>query len=67
MISTTNVSILFGLILLMLWCEKLNASRQVVLTCGSDEAAEKGAQGAPGKRGPVGPPGRMGQKGFYFV
>ena len=65
MFSNTNIKFLFGLIVLMHWCKELNASRQVVLTCGSDEAGEKGDQGSPGMRGPVGPPGEIGEKGFF--
>ena len=66
MTSIIDIKFVLSLIIVAHWCKELDASRQVVLTCGSDENAEKGDQGAPGKRGPVGLPGTMGQKGLLF-
>ena len=67
-----NFKIFLSLIVCAHWFKELEASRQVVLTCGSDEAGEKGApgapgsQGSPGKRGPIGIPGFPGEKGLSF-
>ena len=72
MTSLINFLILISLIICAHWFKKLEASRQVVVTCGSDEAGEKGAQGAPGsqgppgKRGPIGVSGSTGEKGLSF-
>ena len=40
-----NFKIFLSLIVCAHWFKELEASRQVVLTCGSDEAGEKGAPG----------------------
>ena len=66
MMSHINFTIVLSLIVCAHWLKELEASRQVVLTCGSDEAGEKGSQGPPGKRGPIGVPGSNGEKGSAF-
>ena len=57
----------FVSILVLIFCwNQLNASRQVTLICGPDEATQKGSPGFPGKRGPKGSIGAPGQKGLIM-
>ena len=64
MISLFKI-VVWTLFLLVLthWFKSSEATKQVVLTCGSDEVGEKGAQG---ERGPVGRRGRVGRKGLLL-
>ena len=64
MISSSVFNVLLCLLILGLFLNKLNASRQVTLTCGPNEATQKGSPGSPGKRGPKGSIGAPGQKGI---
>ena len=61
MAALINFSIALCLLFLAHWCEELGATRQVLLTCGSNETGQKGDQGPPGKLGPIGPPRPPGQ------
>ena len=63
MISSSVFDALLSCLVLGFCWNQLNASRQVTLTCGSDEATQKGSPGFPGKRGPKGSIGAPGQKG----
>ena len=69
MTSLTNSLILLNLIVCAHWFKQLEASRQVVLTCGWNESGEKVTPGAPGSQGPpeergsIGILGSAGQKG----
>ena len=67
MMSHINLTIVLSLIVCTYWLKELEASRQCVMTCGSDEAGEKGSQGPPGMRGPIGVPGSNGEKGSDFL
>ena len=64
MISISAFNVFVSLLVLGLCWNQLNASRQVTLTCGSDEATQKGSPGSPGKRGPKGSIGAPGRKGM---
>ena len=64
MISSSAFNILLSILVLGLCWNQLNASRLVTLTCGSDDATQKGPPGSPGKRGPKGSIGAPGQKGI---
>ena len=64
MISSSVFDVLLSFLVLGLCWNKLNASKQVTLTCGSDKAIQKGSPGSPGKRGPKGSIGAPGQKGI---
>ena len=65
MILSSAFDILLSFLILGLCWNQLNASRQVTLTCGSDEATQKGSRGSPGKRGPKGSIGAPGRKGIF--
>ena len=65
MISSSAFDVLLSFLILGLFLNQLNASRQVTLTCGSDEATQKGSPGSPGKRGPKGSIGAPGRKGIF--
>ena len=67
MISSSAFDVFVSFLVLGLCWNQLNASRQVTLTCGSDEATEKGSLGFPGKRGPKGSIGAPGRKGRITV
>ena len=63
MISSSAFNVLLSILVLVVCWNQLNASRQVTLTCGSDDTIQKGSPGSPGKRGPKGSIGAPGQKG----
>ena len=65
MILSFAFDVFLSFLILGLCWNQLNASRQVTLTCGSDEAMQKGSPGSPGKRGPKGLIGVPGRKGIY--
>ena len=62
-LSSSAFDVLLSFLVLGLCWNQLNASRQVILTCGPGEATQKGLPGSPGKRGPKGSIGAPGQKG----
>ena len=64
MILSSAFNVLLSILVLGLCRNQLNASRQVTLTCGSDEATQKGSPGSPGKRGPKGSIGAPSRKGI---
>ena len=66
MISSSTFDVLLRVLVLGLCWNQLNASRQITLTCGPDEATQKGSPGSPGKRGPKGSMGAPGQKGIII-
>ena len=66
MISSSAFDVFVSFLVLELCWNQLNASRQVTLTCGSDEATQKGSPGSPGKRGPKGSRGAPGRKGIVM-
>ena len=66
MILSSGFDVLLSLLVLELCWNQLNASRQVTLICGSDEATQKGSPGFPGKRGPKGSIGAPGRKGIIM-
>ena len=66
MILSSAFDILLSFLILGLCWNQINASRQVTLTCGSDEATQKGSLGSPGKRGPKGSVGAPGRKGIFM-
>ena len=66
MFLSSSFDVLLSFLVLGLCFNQLNASRQVTLTCGSDEATQKGSPGSPGKRGPKGSIGAPGQKGLIL-
>ena len=66
MISNSAFDVLLSILVLGLCWNQLNASKQVTLTCGSDEATQKGSPGSPGKRGPKGSIGHPGRKGIII-
>ena len=63
MISSSAFDVFVSCLVLGLCWQQLNASKQVTLTCGPDEATQKGSPGSPGKRGPKGSTGAPGRKG----
>ena len=65
MFSSPAFDVVFSFLVLGLFWNQLNASRQVTLTCGPDETTQKGSPGFPGKRGPKGSTGSPGQKGMF--
>ena len=66
MISSSAFEIFVSFLVLGLCWNQLNASRQVKLTCGPDEAIQKGSPGFPGKRGLKGSNGARGRKGRFM-
>ena len=67
MISSFVFDVLLSFLVLGFCWNQLNASRQVTLTCGPDEATQKGSPGSPGKRGPKGFIGAPGRKGIIML
>ena len=67
MISSSAFDVFVSFLVLGLCWNQLNASKRVTLTCGPDEATQKGLPGFPGKRGPKGSTGAPGQKGITAV
>ena len=67
MISNSAFDIFVSFLVLGLYWNQINASRQVTLTCGPDKATQKGSPGFPGKRGPKGSTGAPGRKGIVTV
>ena len=66
MIPCSAFDLFVSFLVLGLCWNQLNASRQVTLTCGSDETTQKGSPGFPGKRGPKGSIGSPGRKGIVM-
>ena len=66
MFTSSVFDILLSSLVLGLCWKQLNASKQVILTCGPNETTQKGSPGSPGKRGPKGSIGAPGQKGIIM-
>ena len=66
MFSSPAFDVLLIFLILGIFWNQLNASRQVTLTCGPDETTQKGSPGFLGKQGPKGSTGSPGQKGIFY-
>lgn len=66
MSSDSSSKALFILLILQVCWVEINASRQITVTCGSDEESQRGLPGHSGKQGPKGSQGVHGYKGVFL-